>query len=223
MILLDHVISDAEIFAFQKYFQTNFDKKYINWQIGDQIIDERLVIDRKSPEFDIVRRIVANNFVDQIEIWSAYQRQSHPHNIHIDDFAADYVLDNRDYFRYTYILAMETIPEFKAIIWKETCWNNQDLGEFAQQWGRDKDQKEKTSNISETQDIEHTFDDNQQCYMADYLTLDGIYTYKTGTACLFDATQLHCTSNWVKYKKFPYRDLLQIHVLTSTPLADIGL
>jgi hypothetical protein len=222
MILLDNVISESEVSIFQKYFQNNFDKKYINWQIGDQIIDHRLVIDPQSPEFDIVRRIVANNFANPTKIWSAYQRQSHPHNIHIDDFAADYVLNNRNYFRYTYILAMETVPEFKAVVWKETCWNNEDLSKFVQDWGATRDNKTKLSNISETQDIEHTFDENQQSYMADYLTIDGVYTYKTGTACLFDATQLHCTSNWIKYKKFPYRELLQIHVLTTTPLVDIN-
>ena len=74
------------------------------------------------------------------------------------------------------------------------------------------------SNISEIEDLEHTYDANQEAYMADYLTLDKIYTYQTGTACLFDATQLHCTSNWIKYNKFPHRELLQIHVTTSEPV-----
>ena len=59
-------------------------------------------------------------------------------------------------------------------------------------------------------------DENQNDYMCDYLTLDGIYTYKKGSGCLFDARQFHCTSNWPKYKKFKNRELLQIHVTVPT-------
>lgn len=213
MLLLDQIISDSEISAFKQYFQNNFDKKFVNWQNGDDIIDHRLKIDKNSPEFKIIDRIIKNNFSDPVEVWSAYQRQTNPHSIHIDDYGSDSKL-----FRYTYILAMDTVPEFKAIVWKETCWNNDALHTFVEQWGKMRKFKKKISNISETEDLEHTFEENQQSYMADYLTLDGIYTYQTGTACLFDATQLHCTSNWKKYNKFPYRDLLQIHVKTHTKI-----
>jgi hypothetical protein len=196
-----------------EYFQNHFDKKYVNWQNGDDIIDHRLNIDKNSPEFKIINRIVKTNFSNPVDMWSAYQRQTNPHSIHIDDYGSDSKL-----FRYTYILAMDTVPEFKSIVWKETCWDNDALHAFVQQWGKIRKFKKKISNISETQDLEHTFDQNEQSYMADYLTLDGIYTYQTGTACLFDATQLHCTSNWKKYSKFPYRELLQIHVLNSTKI-----
>ena len=213
MLLLDNIISDQEISAFKQYFQNHFDKKYINWQDGDQIIDHRLNINKRSSEFDIIRRIVANNFDDPVDMWSAYQRQTNPHHIHIDDYGSD-----GKSFRYTYILAMDTVPEFKAILWKETCWDNAALHTFVQHWSKLRKLKKKLSNISEIEDLEHTIDENQQCYIADYLTLDGIYTYQTGTACLFDATQLHCTSNWKKYNKFPYRELLQIHVLSKVKI-----
>lgn len=214
MLLLDQVISNSEISAFKQYFQNHFDKKYVNWQNGNDIIDHRLDIDKNSPEFEIIDRIVKNNFSNSVEVWSAYQRQTNPHSIHIDDYGSDSKL-----FRYTYILAMDTVPEFKAIIWKEKCWDNQQLHKFVAQWGRLRPIKKKTSNISEIEDLEHTLDENQQSYMADYLTLDGIYTYQAGTACLFDATQLHCTSNWKKYNKFPYRELLQIHVTSNVEIA----
>jgi Ni,Fe-hydrogenase III component G len=214
VILLEQVISDSEITAFKKYFQDNFDKKHINWQTDDQVIDHRLNIDKNSELFKIINRIVSNNFKSTIHFWSAYQRQSRPHNIHIDDYKSD----QKNAFRYTYILAMDSVPEFKSIIWKETCWDNSELHNFAGRWGELGRLRKKVSNISETQDLEHTIDKNHMDYMADYLTLDGIYTYKTGTACLFNATQLHCTSNWLKYNKFPYRELLQIHVLSAEPI-----
>jgi len=214
MILLDQVISDSEITAFKQYFQDNFDKKYINWQTGDQVIDYRLTIDLTSDLSKVISRIVDANFENPLKVWSAYQRQSQPHGIHIDDYGSD----NKGLFRYTYILAMDTVPEFKAIVWKETCWDNSELHEFVNRWGKLGRLRKKISNISESQDLEHTIDINHMSYMADHLTLDGIYTYKTGTACLFDATQLHCTSNWPKYNKFTHRELLQIHVLTAEPI-----
>jgi len=46
MLLLDQIISDSEICAFKQYFQNHFDKKYVNWQNGDNIIDHRLNIDK---------------------------------------------------------------------------------------------------------------------------------------------------------------------------------
>lgn len=214
MLLLNQIISDQEISVFKKYFQTNFDQKYVNWQEGDQIIDHRLGIKEHDPEFDIITRIVKNNFSNPLTWWAAYQRQSNPHGIHIDDYGST----EKETFRYTYILAMDSVPEFKAIVWKESCWDNEELHAFVEQWGKLRKIKKKVSNISETEDLEHTLDINQQSYLADYLTLDGIYTYQTGTACLFDATQLHCTSNWKKYNKFPYRELLQIHVITDTKI-----
>jgi hypothetical protein len=214
MILLDQVISDSEITAFKQYFQDNFDKKYINWLDGNQPIDHRLNINSNHELYKVIDRIVGANFENPITYWAAYQRQSRPHNIHIDDYESG----NKDLFRYTYILAMDSVPEFKAIIWKETCCDNSELHEFTSRWGKIGRLRKKISNISETQDLEHTIDENHMSYMADYLTLDGIYTYRTGTACLFNATQLHCTSNWLKYNKFPHRELLQIHVLSPTPI-----
>jgi hypothetical protein len=207
MLILDNIISQEEIAQFKQYFQTNFDKKYLNWQVGDKIIDHRLLIDSSSPEFEIVRRIVANNFTDVADFWSAYQRQTNPHGIHIDDYGSDKTL-----FRYTYVLAMDTEPRFKTIVWKEKCWDNDTLHAYVTEWGKLRRLKKKVSNISEVEDLEHTYDENQQSYLADYLTLDGTYYYKAGSAALFDATQLHCTSNWRKYNEFPYRELLQIHV-----------
>ena len=215
MLLLNDIISDEEILSFGQYFADNYDKKkYINWQSNDEIIDHRLVIDQDCPLFKIIQRIVRGNFDKPVDVWSAYQRQSRPHEIHIDDYMSNRV----GYFRYTYILAMQTVPEFKSIVWKETCWDNDKLAEFVHQWGRTRRFQKSVSCISREQDLEHTYDKNQEAYMADYLTPDGIYTYKKGTACLFDATKLHCSSNWLKYPQFPNRELLQIHVLNATAI-----
>ena len=68
------------------------------------------------------------------------------------------------------------------------------------------------------EDLEHTYDDNQHDYFADYLHLDGIYTYKSGSGVLFNARQYHCTSNWLKYPDFLQRELLQVHIMCEEPI-----
>jgi len=214
MMVLDQVCSQDEVNMFKQYFREHYQNKYLNWAVAGETIDHRLLIDELSPEFQIILRIVRANFDNPTRVWSAYQRQTRPHKIHIDDYGSD----RPGLFRYTYILGMEDVSEFKVIIWKETCHDNQKLHEFVEKWGRTKKFQKKKNRLSEEQDLEHTYDSNQQDYISDYLTLDGIYTYKTGGACLFDATQLHCTSNWVKYQRWPYRELLQIHVLTEQSL-----
>jgi hypothetical protein len=127
MLVLDQVITQKEIDSFKQFFQDYQSKKYINYQIGDQVIDHRLTIPTDSPLFDIIKRIVASNFSNPIHYWSAYQQQTVPHNIHIDDYGSD-----QKHLRYTYILAMDSVPEFKAIIWKEKCWDNNALHTFVE-------------------------------------------------------------------------------------------
>ena len=150
-------------------------------------------------------------FRNPINIWTAYQRQSFAHQIHIDDYGME-----KNYPCYTMVFSMDTVPEFKTIVWKETAVNNQALQEHIQKWGEHRTKK--LSNISELEDLEHTYDKNQNDYFADYLQLDGIYTYKSGNGVLFNARQYHCTSNWLKYPEFEYRELLQVHIMCEEPV-----
>ena len=209
MKIIDSIITEDEVAIFKNYWKNNADKRYVNWTDGDQLIDTRCQLSSDTSEFQIIKSIVAKDFPDTISIWCAYQQQSFAHNIHIDDYGSE-----ENYPAYTYIISLDTVPEFKTIIWKETARNNANLHEYIANWGQNR--TEKISNISQTEDLEHTYDENQNDYMCDYLTLDGIYTYKEGSGCLFDARQFHCTSNWPKYKKFKNRELLQIHVMVPT-------
>jgi hypothetical protein len=111
---------------------------------------------------------------------------------------------------------LDTIPEFRTIVWKEQARNNEMLHEYIANWGINRHTMSKISNISETEDLEHTLDVNQDAYMCDYLELDGIYSYKKNCGVLFNAKQFHCTSNWVKYNRWSYRELLQIHVIVPS-------
>jgi hypothetical protein len=163
----------------------------------------------------IIKRIVGKYFKNINTIWGAYQRQNFAHQIHIDDYGAKEGIKG---YIYTFIFSLNTEPRFKTIVWKEECFSNKQLHEYVEQWGKEHRILKKKSNISETHDLEHTYDTNQQEYMCDYLDLDGVYTYEAGSGVLFSAKQFHCTSNWPKYPDIPYRDLLQIHVASFDKL-----
>jgi hypothetical protein len=212
MQILNDIFNQDEVNTFRNYWNNNWlEKSYVNWEVNGKVIDRRLRLEKKSKEYEIVEKVVHCYFKNPIDIWTAYQRQNFAHQIHIDDYNID-----TDYPCYTMVFSLNTVPEFKTIVWKETAANNQSLHEHIQRWSKNK--PEKISNISELEDLEHTYDENNHDYFADYLNLDGIYTYKSGSGVLFNARQYHCTSNWLKYPDFPHRELLQVHIMCEEPI-----
>ncbi len=212
MQFLNEIFSKDDVDNFRNYWNNNHNEKsYVNWEIDGIVLDRRLILSKDSKEYKMVEEVVLRYFKNPINIWTAYQQQSFAHQIHIDDYGMD-----EPYLCYTMVFAMDTVPEFKTIVWKETAANNQELQKHIQIWG--KSRTEKISNISELEDLEHTYDENQHDYFSDYLNLDGIFTYKSGSGVLFNARQYHCTSNWVKYSIFPHRELLQVHIQCKDPI-----
>lgn len=212
MQILNEIFNKDEVNTLRNYWNNNWNENsYVNWEIDGKVLDRRLILLKKSKEYKMIEEVVHRYFKNPIDIWTAYQRQNFAHQIHIDDYGIE-----KNCPCYTMVFSMDTVPEFKTIVWKETAANNQKLQEHIQRWG--KNRTEKLSNISELEDIEHTYDENQHDYFADYLHLDGIYTYKSGSGVLFNARQYHCTSNWLKYSKFTYRELLQVHIMCEEPI-----
>jgi hypothetical protein len=212
MLFLNEVFDSNQVDSFCNYWNNNWlEKSYINWEIDGKVLDRRLILPKKTKEFDMITEVVHRYVKNPIDIWSAYQRQNFAHQIHIDDYGA-----NTDFPCYTMIFSMDTIPEFKTIVWKETAKDNQALQEHIHRWGENKTAK--ISCISDLEDLEHTYDQNQHDYFADYLNLDGIFTYKAGHGVLFNARQYHCTSNWLKYPNFSHRELLQVHIMCEKPI-----
>jgi hypothetical protein len=205
MKILNNILSPEEIDQFRKFWTDQAHRVYVNWEDEDGIVDHRLPVTAADPEWSIIQRIVEAVFPGHGRIWSALQRQNRAHNIHIDDFSTE-----SPHPTYTYVIAFDTVPEFRTIVWQERCADNDALFKYLDAWNPETDQK--ISNISEVEDLEHTLDPNKNAYLADYLTLDGIFSYQAGSAVLFETIQLHCTSNWRKYSQHNVRELLQIHV-----------
>jgi hypothetical protein len=201
----ENLITQEQIDNFKKFWDTKKDRVYVNFEADDGVIDHRLQVEPNDEEFKIIESIVRQIHPTATDIWSALQRQNRAHNIHIDDYSMQ-----TPHPTYTYVIALDTIPEFKTIVFKEKSGSNEKMvEEYFMPW--DPDNQTRISNISETEDLEHTQDPHNGKYIADYLTLDDIFTYQAGSGVLFETIQLHCTSNWNKYPQYKMRELLQIH------------
>jgi hypothetical protein len=215
------LLSEEECDHLKSFWLENNKDSYVNFQLRDEVIDRRLLVteDKYKKEWDIVTRICDQVFGNTYHIWSAYQEQSFCHDLHIDD----YYEEQSEHKRFTIVLSLDTIPEFKTVIWKEEFKNNKMLAKRVHLWELQKGIKR--TNISNLVDLEHTVsltrvDEEDKLgyytdYFCDYLTLDNIFTYKKGSGVAFAATQVHCTSNWKKYPQFKNRQLLQIHALAD--------
>ena len=212
MKIFKNLLTQEQVQYFKDYWTNNPNQIYVNWTDGDQLIDKRLPL-RDGPAYDQIDQIVRKEFPDYKNMWAGLQEQSFPHNIHIDDYFANN--ENSGNRIWTYIFSLDTVPEFKTIVWEETAFDNAELHRWIENWGATKQIENKKTNISQTEDLEHTFDQNQNDYMSDYLTLSGVFTYSAGDATVFDAKQFHCTSNWTKYPQHKARRLLQVHVITD--------
>jgi len=214
MKYLENALTLDECQMFQEFWKKNHaSRSYVNWEVNGAVLDRRLRVLPNEPEWAAIQRVVDQNFNSTAEIWAAYQSQSFAHSIHIDDYAKEQPLPT-----YTFVLSVITEPKFRTIIWKETAAHNQAMQQQIIQWHDDKDSLVKVTNISQTEDIEQTPIAPDGTYFADYLHLDGIFTYRAGDGVLFNARQIHCTSNWTKYPEFESREFLQIHVVSEEKL-----
>jgi hypothetical protein len=211
MQYLDNILSEDDIAVFRSYWDKNNDQSYINGTTGDsnpakafsKYQDKRLLIANGTKSYAILRRIVDSLFPKDTHFWANYQRQTAPPQLHVDEYGRD-----RDNPTWTIILALDTVPEFKAIVFKELA--NECVEAFNIPAGRIQSGMPRISNISETEALDHApYGDLNLC---DWLTVDGIFQYKAGCGCLFDTNQLHITNYWRRYTQYEYRDLVQLHI-----------
>jgi hypothetical protein len=209
MLITKNLLNTTQIQQLRDFFDNGNDQEYVDWKYKTgEILDKRLNIQKNNPEYKIIEDIVKQFAPDYTFIWGAYQRQSLPHSIHLDD-------DSTNENTYTIVIALDTIPEFKTIIWQEKLNDNKSLNKNIWKWGNNNIKLEKKSNITELEDLEHTPKNQNNNMYCDYLTLDGIYSYEAGAGVVFNSKKIHCSNNWVKYSQHKYRDLVQIKFKTT--------
>lgn len=210
MHVIENILTHEEIDSLREIWRRVQDLEYVNFQHKDgRIVDHRYPLESDSEGWALVEKIVYRNFPNATGIWSALQRQTNPHNVHIDNYMKETLRPDEVWNTWTYIIPLETIPEFKVIIWQERAVTNAVMQESFTQFG------EKKSDISEREYLDHLprFGENNA---GDCFTLDGIFTYRKGAGCLFGAKQFHTTNNWRRYPQHTYRELLQIHLFSES-------
>lgn len=220
MLIIPDILSADEVLIMKQHWAEHHEQAYINWiQDDGSLVDHRLLI-YHTPHFTTQLSGIIDRLIDQtfdttkiVSRWAAIQRQTNPHGAHVDDFGLEQQQADSTLRMYTYIIALDTVPEFKAIVWKERAASNDEMIRMLPTFAR------RTSDLSDREDLEHVCrvwadDLPDGISLGDALALDGIFQYRSGWACLFDGKQIHTTSNWRKYGQHTHRDLLQIHVLT---------
>jgi hypothetical protein len=211
MYVIENILSHAEIDSLREIWRRVENRKYINFQHEDgTIVDHRYHLDSDPEGWALVEKIVYRNFPSATNIWSALQRQSNPHSVHIDNFMKETLHEHEVWNTWTYIIPLETIPEFKVIVWQERAVTN------AAMHARFHDFRERKSRLSESEHLDH-LPQFGEYNAGDCFTLDGTFAYLKGSGCLFGAKQFHTTNNWRRYSQHTHRELLQIHLFSDSP------
>lgn len=212
MHVIENILTHDEIDSLREIWRRVENRKYVNFQHDDgRIVDHRYPLNRDAEGWALVEKIVYRNFPSATGVWSALQRQSNPHNVHIDNYMKETLREDEVWNTWTYIIPLETIPEFRVIIWQERAVTNAAMAERfrTESWTP-------KSKISLIEDIDHLprFGEHNA---GDCFTLDGIFAYRKGAGCLFGAKQFHTTNNWRRYPQHTFRELLQIHLFSDDP------
>jgi hypothetical protein len=213
MQLLENALSDDDIAVLKNYWEKNNHLYYINAYTADDhayreksdFIDRRLLIVEGTKAWNVVRKVV-DTVLPGEPIWANFQQQTICHELHVDEYGKD-----RENPTWTIILALEDQPKFKAVIFKEIFNDGFALSKAISELPYDQPPQ---TNVSETDDCDHMdkWVNGKNYNWCNWLTLDGVFTYRKGWGVLFDSNQAHTTSNWVKYPEFTYRQLVQIHI-----------
>lgn len=185
------------------------DLAYMIWHLpGRNIIDRRVILGTDDPALKLISKIVRRR-LDTDSVYCGYQRQYLPHHVHVDDvtLGPDYVKENN----YSLVIPLMEDPCFKTFVWKNEFELSHDLELYRNDFRKNHSTAVKINNLSEEHWLDHC-----SCSVKPEFTdcheLDGIYQYKLGTVGMFPRVQMHASNNWLRSKKYTYKDLVIIHV-----------
>jgi hypothetical protein len=180
----DQLLSQPQVDQLKEFWNQNQDRvktKFYGPEISKP--DLRLIIHQHDDVYKLIKHVVDSMLPDQPKFYSAYERQHNPTPLHIDPTSV-----------YTFIISLDEDPRLKTLVWKEHFKSNEHWQNFVYSW--QKPEIEPDFKISTAYPISHTYDENKELYLADYLTLDGVFEYRLGTAACFLGHQVHCSGNW---------------------------
>jgi hypothetical protein len=176
-------------------------KNYSNEAIPKQgcNLDTRIIIRKHWSMYDQLDSLVRETFPTVSNWIGFYERQYNPTLLHVDP----------DDLEYTMIIPLHHDPRILTLLWKEKFVHQNQWHKFVCDWQLD--DKVTNCDASQRYPLSHTWDENKQIFLADYLNLEAVYEYRLGSFFLFDAKQVHCSSDWTGLDIGKYKDFIGIH------------
>jgi len=146
----------------------------------------------------IVNRILPNPLKDSIPIM--FSRSVYPVGIHTDT-------DENDHQGHTIMIPLTSDPRIKTVVWRETAVAQSGLNAIFQRFQTDLKSFQPQPRISNKFDL-------RNCWMGrpsivDFLQLDGVAEWRTGSIFKFERQQLHASNNYREFVEF--KDYVLIH------------
>jgi hypothetical protein len=147
---------------------------------------------------NIVNRILPNPLKDSIAIM--FSRSVYPVGIHTDT-------NERNHRGHTIMIPLTSDDRIKTIVWQETAIAQSGLNEIFQRFQTNIKSFTPQPKISNKLDL-------RNCWMGrpsivDFLQLDGVAEWRTGSVFKFQRQQLHASNNYREFVEF--KDYVLIH------------
>jgi len=186
-----------------RYLITNPDEIRELYRLDSQsLVQQERVSVNSHPAADLVRsivnRILPNPLKDSISIM--FSRSVYPVGIHTDT-------DEKDHMGHTIMIPLTSDPRIKTVVWQETAIAQKGLDEIFKRFHNNIKSFQPQPRISRQLDL-------RNCWLGtpsivDFLKLDGIAEWRTGSIFKFERQQLHASNNYREFVEF--KDYVLIH------------
>jgi hypothetical protein len=217
LTVFENAVTDSEILHLQQQFAelkstVEFNERYLitnpheirelyNSDAKSLTQQERVVINA-YPVANVVRSIVNRDLPaplkDSISI--RFSRSVYPVGIHTDT-------NERDNEGHTIMIPLTSDPRIKTVVWQETAVAQAGLNAIFQRFQTDRKSFRPQPRISNKFDL-------RNCWLGrpsivDFLQLDGVAEWHTGSIFKFERQQLHASNNYREFVEF--KDYVLIH------------
>jgi len=147
---------------------------------------------------NIVNRILPNPLKDSIPIM--FSRSVYPVGIHTDT-------DERNHKGHTIMIPLTSDDRIKTVVWQETAIAQKGLNEIFHRFQTNPKSFRPQPRISNRFDLRNCW--LSQPSIVDFLQLDGLAEWRTGSVFKFERQQLHASNNYREFVEF--KDYILIH------------
>jgi hypothetical protein len=188
---------------YDRYLITNPDeiRELYNSESETLIQQERISVN-PYPVAEFVRSIVNRILPNPLKISTPimFSRSVYPVGIHTDT-------DERDHKGHTIMIPLTSDPRIKTLVWRETAIAQLGLNKIFHRFQTDLKSFEPQPRISNKFDL-------RNCWLGrpsivDFLQLDGVAEWRSGSIFKFERQQLHASNNYREFVEF--KDYVLIH------------